>query len=227
MIKTITHLSRFIRHEDTYERHFFVGHLLKPFLPQRILDFGGEGHLATFASANILIDIANINGQGTVAYADWQIKVADKSYDVVVSIDTFEHISNHYRPILVNELCRIARKAVVIAVPYGSAEHTEYEQSLLKLLPSDVDPIFASYLREHVTYGLPTKEELQQYASTAKSTQFYYAGYFDTEYYSKRGWKRWLYLGKRLRRNLRLSVRDLKSMPFPKCNRIYCVAEIG
>jgi hypothetical protein len=220
------HLNRFIRHEDTFERHFFVSYLIRSFSAQRILDFGGEGHLASFIPDNSVVDIANVNNQSTVKYDNWQIKVSDKSYDVVVSIDTFEHISRERRSELVNELCRIARKAVVIAVPYGSREHIEYEQKLYKLLPKDADPVFVSYLHEHVTYGLPSEEELQQYLSSSKSLRFYYAGFFDTEYYSKRGWRRWLYLGQRLRRNLHLSVTDLKVTSFPKCNRIYCVAEL-
>jgi len=226
MLKPLMYLSRFIRHEDTYERHFFVGYLLKPFSAQRILDFGGEGHLAAFVPSTTVIDIANVNGQGTVAYDNWQIKVPDKSYDVAVSIDTFEHISRVYRPILIDELCRIARKAVVIAVPYGSSEHIEYERNLLSVLPIDADPTFAGYLREHVGYGLPTEDELQQYLSKSKSTHFYYAGYFDTAYYSKRGWQRWLRLGNRFNRNVRLVINNLKSRPFSKCNRIYCVAEL-
>jgi hypothetical protein len=206
-----------------YERHFLMAHLAVSFNPQKILDFGGEGFLSSFMNPQIIVDTVNINNKGNIPYRDTHIDLHDKSYDVVVSLDTFEHVDPKLRPVLLDELCRVARTSVIIATPYGSMEHIQYERELLANLPSTTNQTFRQYLKEHIDYGLPTKEEMENYFQGIP-TKYYYAGRFDTHNLSLNGWQRWYGIGERIFDNFRLSPNNLMTQPFKYCNRIYCVA---
>jgi len=195
MVIQLPKLYRYVISSDIYERHYLMAHLASRFDPQNILDFGGEGVLSYFINSNVAVDTVNVNSKGNIPYHNMQIAVKDKAYDVVVSLDTFEHIDRKFRPVLVNELCRIARKGVVIAAPYGSPEHIQHEKHILKNLPSTTNPVFAKYLQEHIQHGLPTEHEMKSYFDP-DTVSCYYAGRFDVQILPRSGWLRWSRLGK-------------------------------
>src|SRR5437868_11525675 len=79
-----------------------------------LLDAGGyDGALGLFLpGVNIdLIDPATTGG------SILQIPAADRSYDVVTAVDVLEHIDPQNRQAALTELCRVARRRVVLNYP--------------------------------------------------------------------------------------------------------------
>lgn len=89
---------------------------------------------------------------------------ADGAFDVVVCLDTLEHIPREHRRAFLRELKRVARRAVVLTCPIESACgefqarkcDTELAENLRKRgMPS------ARWPEEHLVHGQPTIAELQ------------------------------------------------------------------
>ncbi|MFN3386795.1 MAG: class I SAM-dependent methyltransferase, partial [Candidatus Thermochlorobacter sp.] len=85
----------------------------------------------------------------------------NRSFDVVVSTDTLEHIVPHQRATMVSELIRVAKQRVFLAVPIGerAAEHDRKLDALYAQKHGKRHP----FLIEHVEYGLPTLQQMQTY----------------------------------------------------------------
>lgn len=80
------------------------------------------------------------------------------SYDVVISVDTMEHLEKVDRPKAISEMIRVARKLAIIVVPVG-----ELSQKQDKDLYEYWKKIFNEenqFLKEHVKNGLPEVEEI-------------------------------------------------------------------
>lgn len=80
------------------------------------------------------------------------------SYDVALSVDTIEHLSPDFREKSVYELLRVAKKLAVIVVPVG--ELSQIQDKSLDELWQKVFGIKNQFLKEHVTNGLPTVDEV-------------------------------------------------------------------
>ncbi len=81
---------------------------------------------------------------------------ADKSFDYVLCIEVLEHVPPEFRTAVVAELCRVAKRRVIISHPFGNwaraADRIHYWQySLLQLLGKERP----WWLNEHVKYPLP------------------------------------------------------------------------
>jgi len=85
---------------------------------------------------------------------------SDGAFDVVVSIDTLEHIPAERRADLVKELVRVARKHVVIGVPTGAAAADQDTQ--LDRFYSRHHGERHHFLIEHLLYGLPKQSEIER-----------------------------------------------------------------
>lgn len=111
----------------------------------RILDVGGyDGALAMFVPQHALdtIDPATTGGSGKYIAAD------NLSYDVVVSIDTIEHVPYAERASFLAELARVTGQLCLINFPNAA---TMPAQSLVLSLTAD------KLVKEHVDLGLPEK----------------------------------------------------------------------
>lgn len=93
----------------------------------------------------------------------------DNSYDVVLSVDMLEHLKNKDRSKAIDEMLRIARKKVLIAVPCGKSA---YKQDILldKYYQRHLEDSF-HFLEEQVNFGLPDKKDI--YDTIYKVAQIY------------------------------------------------------
>lgn len=162
--------KKYISGADTFIRHLCLSKLLKKYRPELILDVGGEGLLTRFIRG-VKVVSANIK-KADVRCPGQSLPFKDNSFDVVVSIDTIEHIPKIMRLDLCKELLRVAHKGIVLCAPFGTSEHLEYEKEVLSTIDSHASEI-RRYLAEHVKYGLPTPEEVKNMAEQLRGEVFY------------------------------------------------------
>lgn len=167
---------------DLYERHTVVGQLAQQALGsdarQTVLDVGGRKALLEQFLPYPTTAI-NPDGTGHLLADGGKLPFASHSFDAVVNIDTLEHLPSQTRLPFIQECLRVSKKCVVIAAPYGSPEHMALEKSLNAQYQQAVGKPHP-YLSEHVAYGLPSPEQLQQIVAALRPfpTQFFYAGDF-------------------------------------------------
>ncbi len=166
-------VSHWLLPYDLFERHFVVGRWIadhsarKPNV--RVLDVGGRmGLLSQFASCAVFS--ANVDGSGDVLYDGTRLPFADEAFDIVVAIDTLEHIPRERRLSFVQECLRVSNSAVILAAPFGSPGHAETEARLNALFTQSTGKLHP-YLSEHVLYGLPDMEEIRQMVERSGACQ--------------------------------------------------------
>lgn len=151
---------KYISGRDTFLRHRLVSQLAKKFNPTSILDVGGEGLLSLFMR-EVRVTTANTKS-ADIDYSGESLPVHDNSFDLVVSLDTIEHLPKTRRSAFIKDLYRVAKRGLIICAPFGTAEHVVYEKQLLEsgLLSGES----SVYLAEHVALGLPTPLEVSAMA---------------------------------------------------------------
>jgi hypothetical protein len=171
--------NRVLTAADTWERHLVVGALAGR--PRTVLDVGGlRGQLADFLPGASVIS-ANITAPTDVLIDSGPLPFKDRSFDVVTSLDTLEHVPRPDRPGFVAELVRVASRKLVLCCPLGTPEHVAAErevQEWYRVLTGDDHP----WLAEHIELGLPTdvelREALEQAISEHDEVQLRYHGDF-------------------------------------------------
>lgn len=93
----------------------------------------------------------------------------DSSFDVVVSLDTFEHIPREFRQNFITELIRTAKRCVSIGFPEGSAaeEHDAAMEQYFTRQNGAPHPYFV----EHREYGVPKEGEFERYVKHSASVE--------------------------------------------------------
>jgi len=157
---------------DSYERHAVVSQLLRGAVGDGqedicILDVGGRAELLERFIPYRVISV-NIDGSGDLSGSGCALPFVDRSFVAVVSIDTLEHLPRESRLPFLQECLRVARRCAVIAAPFGSEGHNKCEQQLGDLYRSMYGRPHI-YLSEHVRYGLPDIDELDQFACDLKA----------------------------------------------------------
>lgn len=79
---------------------------------------------------------------------------SDRSFDVVISADTLEHISTDKREIFLKELCRVSREFLCIAAPFDNPQVHEAERILFEFIKAKLG-YEHHFLHDHLDYGLP------------------------------------------------------------------------
>ncbi len=165
--------KKYLSGEDTFLRHRCMASLLNAFQPEFVLDVGGENHLKNFTK-DVKILSANPKNLG-VRCSGHQLPFKNRAFDVIVSIDTLEHMPKELRREFCLELLRVARKGVILCAPLGTPEHIEYEKQLLS--SGSLWGDFLYYTAEHVKHGLPDPEEIKALCDSF-SGRIYYQGDF-------------------------------------------------
>jgi hypothetical protein len=167
---------------DMYERHQAVGTLLGADVGGSVLDVGGlSGGLSRFMPGAQVVAL-NVDGTGDMSYDGGVIPFGDCSFDVVVSLDTLEHVPPCGRGRFIAECMRVARRTLLVAAPYGTHGHSAYEAKLDSLY-RDVHGDYHRWLHEHVLNGLPCETDLAHYRQLLSVGGFeaktYYCGDFE------------------------------------------------
>ena len=90
---------------------------------------------------------------------------SDNSFDVVVSMDMLEHLSNKKRAKAISEMLRVARKMVVVGAPCGDNARKQDKKLKEKYVKSRKKSF--GFFEEHQKYDLPVKEDIIQYIKQA------------------------------------------------------------
>ena len=154
-------LQRFTNY-DVYERHTVVRDLLAgvlgPDAAATVLDVGGRrGLLAAYVP--YAVTAVNPDGTGDQTIDGAALPYAAASFDAVVTIDTLEHVPPAQRAAFLRMCYGVARRVLVVAAPFGSAEHSAREREL-NVQYAAVFGAPHPYLAEHVANGLPTLDDL-------------------------------------------------------------------
>ena len=83
-----------------------------------------------------------------------------RSFDVVVTADTLEHVPSLRRRAFLAECTRFAARAVVVAGPFAHPRVDEAEEILQSFLRHKLQ-LEHRYLEEHRTHGLPDQTEAE------------------------------------------------------------------
>lgn len=156
---------------DVYERHKKIGSFIKN--GETVLDVGGAvNHLSQFSRPGKIIT-ANLRGMenSDVIIHGNKLPFKSNSFDVVCSIDVLEHIPKKDRARFIKELERVAKKRVILSFPIGTPKHVVYERQTQKWLESKKKDV--SYLKEHIKFGLPTKDEILKITKGQKTAMIY------------------------------------------------------
>jgi len=138
---------------DQYQRYRLVAEAV-PILEGdgpafAVLEVGGyPPQLAEFLPGReiTVADVIEGEAKGYVRAEGGALPFPDKSFGLVVSLDTLEHVAPEYRAGFIAELCRVASQSVILAAPFASdavkaadravfefiRAHAGYEQPFLK-----------------------------------------------------------------------------------------------
>jgi ubiquinone/menaquinone biosynthesis C-methylase UbiE len=171
-------LERFLKELpfDHYQRYQLITKIVKGLSsePLTILDVGGAlGYLPMFAPEHevTVLDVASEDVPWAEIYDGKHIPYEEASFDVVVAVDTLEHIAKENRELVLNELSRVASKAVIVCGPFHEAHVIEAEtvvQDFITLQLNRTD----RFLDEHLKYTLPDRKSVRAFFKKNQYTLF-------------------------------------------------------
>lgn len=169
---------------DIYERHRKVGEMIEN--GQTVLDVGGElNQLSSFSSAGKIV-VANLKSsqeKSDLEITKGKLPFGQNSFDIVTAIDVLEHIPNDKRNSFTMDLLRVCKKKVIMSFPLGTEKHKQYELNIQKWLEGKGQDI--AYLKEHITFGLPTVSQINQLIKNKKATKIFSGDLAVNEYLFK------------------------------------------
>jgi hypothetical protein len=161
---------------DIYQRYRVIADLAEAVLcdsgeglGEGVLDVGGyPGHLAAFLPERRVTFCDLIEGRidhspyvrGSAA----ALPFPDDAFPVVSCCDVLEHIPAEGRRSVLNELLRVASRAVVLAGPFDDPGVAEAEKSVADFYQS-LWHVEHPWLSEHLELGLPGVEEVTGWAA--------------------------------------------------------------
>jgi SAM-dependent methyltransferase len=157
---------------DQYGRYRLIREMLdaaRPLLAPRlrVLDVGGlavtrrgetilPAQLFLPADDVTVLDMPACDLPGYVRGDGRGLSFPDRSFDLVVSCDTLEHVPADDRPAFWGELLRVARHGVILAAPFGEPEVVAAEALLQAYIRAELG-VTQPQLAEHSAYGLPQR----------------------------------------------------------------------
>ena len=148
---------------DHYQRYQIVSSLLNQFNVESlsVLDVGGVlGYLQLFTPQHqvTVLDRTWEDTAQSVQYDADHAPFDDLSFDVVIAVDTLEHVPQEEREKFVSELSRLAKRSIIICGPFDEPEVAETEAALRDYLTGKLNRS-DRFLDEHAQYGLPNCNE--------------------------------------------------------------------
>jgi len=134
-----------------------------PDRPVRILDVGGSPTAWKFLPEYEVIT-ANLNVTEAISLQSdgTRLSFQDNSFDVVITVDTLEHLPEHLRHTFVDELLRVSADFVIITGPFANGYNEFSEATLNEYLTKAFD-VHHHFLQEHLQNGLPGLELCRQW----------------------------------------------------------------
>ena len=153
---------------DLYQRHKLVQETVERIRDGRprlsILDVGGSpGYLRAFLPRDQVVVVDREGpAQEVVLIAEaLALPFADRAFDVVVSLDTLEHVPRSGRADFVKELGRVTRDALLLTAPFDGSRVSEAESILAGFLRYRLK-IDHRFLEEHLEHGLPDRQAISR-----------------------------------------------------------------
>ena len=142
---------------EYYGRIKFVSDRIKqlPLDGPKVLDAGGatgKNLLRKFGIDDVTT--LDLDKSADIVSSAADMPVEDGAFDVATCIDTLEHIPQGLRIKVVDELLRVASKAVFVLAPIDSPENNQAEELVLKYTRS-------RFLEEHREHGLVDFDTLE------------------------------------------------------------------
>ncbi len=90
---------------------------------------------------------------------------ADGTFDVVVALDTLEHILPQHRAAFLREIKRVSRDLVVLSAPHATQDVALAEAALQEFVTARFGEVFQT-LQEHIDHGLPDAAETRDHLAS-------------------------------------------------------------
>lgn len=98
-----------------------------------------------------------------------KLPFSSKSFEIVVCVDTLEHVSEAARGLIIDEMIRVSRSRIYLAYPCGKAARVC--DSILSRYYRFTHKQQSAYFNEHALFGLPEDKNITGYFH--KSLQHY------------------------------------------------------
>ncbi len=149
---------------DHYQRYQYIADIINTTWKREvsILDVGGAyGLLPLFVPNHqcTVLDIVWEDHPTAIQYEGQTLPCDDGSFDVVISVDTLEHLPNEKRPQFINELCRVTKETCILCCPFAEPHVTETETVLREFITTQLNGN-DRFLNEHALYSLPERTEI-------------------------------------------------------------------
>lgn len=118
----------------------------------------------------------NKNRKPDLYYDGLHIPFKENEFDVVTSVDVFEHMPEADRKIVLQEMIRVAKKRVLITFPFKSTKRDLEEEVLSYVVAHGIEP--KASLKEHERFGLPTVSKMEEHL---KKNHLSYELFFATD----------------------------------------------
>ncbi len=164
---------------DQYGRYFFIAKIIETNRKKsklNILDVGGQAGLARsfLPKDNVtILDILESDMENYIQGSALDMPFKNHHFDVVITADTFEHISKTDRKLFLDECYRVSKDFIVIAAPFETGSTHKAEKEANEIFKS-LSNIPYPWLKEHITNGLPTIEDVTNWANKNKLTHISY-----------------------------------------------------
>jgi len=89
--------------------------------------------------------------------------IKDNQYDIVICVDTLEHIPKNQRQIALDKMVQISKKEVLLVYPSGD-KATKLDSELYTYYQKHIGK-HHRWFQEHLEFGLPSDLELDHYVS--------------------------------------------------------------
>lgn len=148
---------------DQFQRYTGAAQLIKALglSGARTLEMGASPGFSEifFADADLFFTDRYGVHEGRFAVADGAaLPYADDTFDVVVALDTLEHIYPQHRAAFLSEIKRVSRDVVVLSAPHDTQHVALAESALQAFVTARFGEVFHT-LQEHTDNGLPRAEE--------------------------------------------------------------------
>jgi SAM-dependent methyltransferase len=169
-------INRWLLQPDVYLRHWIIAEKLRETQarqdkkPLRVLDVGGGSLNISDFSVDVDVTTANVVPEADIIYNGKKLPLKSNSFDVVISVDTLEHVPPKSRVGFVDDLMRVSKSRLILIAPYASRDHVILERRLEADLKKAGNPV-PDYLKEHIKYGLVNENQLGQIKKLSKKVE--------------------------------------------------------